>query len=242
MGVRRIGEITGLLAAALLLASLLLPAPARSEEEAGWEKLYVKEGISGFRRITPGSNFAAWRGHGVVKGNFYRVVAVYMDSERSCDWLADCVDNHFVEKKDLEHQITYNQTHLPWPFQNRDLVFSDTYVFDLEKKEVTDIMRSVVHPKEPERDGVVRAKFLLSTFKARVIDAENTWVEVELQMDTGGWLPAWIVNLTSKNWPFDTFVRLRQAVATAGGYEPLIEQIREAHPGYDEAPSKPDPQ
>ena len=221
-----------LVAAASLvgLAWQIRPVAAGETETGGWEKLYVKDGITGYRRTTPDSNYAAWKGHGIVASPFFRVVAVYMDSDRSCEWLADCVENRFIEKPDLEHQTSYNRTHLPWPFQDRDLVFTDHFAFDSKTRRVVDVMRSVEHPKAPERKGIVRAILLESTFEARAIDDEHTFVEVSLHLDTRGFLPAWLVNMTSKNWPLETFTRLRKAAAGTKGFEALEAQLRAQHP------------
>lgn len=233
-----------LLRALALLLPLFTAPVARAADPAqglAWEPMDVRDGIHGYRRIPKGSSYAAWKGEGVVAGNLYRVWAVFMDSDRSCEWLADCVVNFTLEKPDLDHQVTYNQTHLPWPFQDRDLVFSDDFAFDPERRIVHDVMHSVTHPKAPPKDGLVRAELISGTFVARWIDATHTWVEVTLHLDTRGWLPAWLVNVFSKSWPYDTFVRLRHAVATAKGYEALEARLRAAHPFAEAAPPAPLP-
>jgi hypothetical protein len=205
-------------------------ALADNVEEVDWVKLYEQEGITGYKRHSADSRYHEWRGEGVIDAPFHRVVAVYMDSNRSCEWMADCVANLEVEKPNLEHQTTYNRTHLPRPFWDRDFVFTDEYDFNSVEGSVFDTMKSVEHPTWPEQEGVVRGNLLSSSFYARIIDEDSTWVEVRIHVEPKGNLPAWLVNLFSRSWPYDTFRDLRHQAMTAEGYDDLEKRIRQAHP------------
>jgi len=72
-----------------------------------------------------------------------------------------------------------------------------------------------------------------SSFEVYAVDASHSFVEARIHVDPRGALPDWIVNLTSKNWPLETFRRLRQAVKEAKGFEALEAQLRLTHPGFD---------
>ena len=207
-----------------------LAAHAGEEEDEGWIQLYEQEGITGFKRDSADSRYHEWRGEGLIEASFHRVVAVYMDSNRSCEWMADCVTNLEVEKPDLEHQTTYNRTHLPRPFWDRDFVFTDEYFFDPAKGSVFDKMKSIEHVDWPEQEGVVRGNLLSSSFYAKKVDEGSTWVEVRIHVEPKGSLPAWLVNLVSRSWPYDTFRDLRHQAINAKGYDELERRIREAHP------------
>jgi len=205
-------------------------ARAAETDDEGWNKLYEKEGITGWRRSHPDTKLYEWRGEGFVDADFYRVVAVYMDSNRSDEWVADCVESIEVHKPDIDTQITYNRTHLPRPFWDRDFVWEDVFVFDPETRSVVDTMTSLEHLDYPERDDVVRGELLSSSFYARWDAPERTFVEVRIHVDPKGRLPAWLVNAVSRSWPFVTFRDLREQIYEAEGYEKLEQAIREAHP------------
>lgn len=219
-----------LLAALLSSAIVVSRAAATETDDEGWQKLYEKEGISGWRRSHPDSKLYEWRGEGVIDADFYRVVAVYMDSNRSDEWVADCVESIEVEKPDLDTQITYNRTHLPRPLWDRDFVWEDVFVFDPQTLSVVDTMTSMEHPDYPERAGVVRGELFSSSFYARWDAPERTFVEVRIHVDPKGRLPAWLINAVSRSWPFVTFRDLRDQIYEAEGYEELEQAIREAHP------------
>lgn len=218
------------LLALLALTAMATPAFADEVDAEGWTKLYDKEGIEGWRRSSDDSKFHEWRGSGEIEANFYRVVAVYMDSTRSDEWVADCVTSIEVEKPDVDHQITYNRTHLPRPFSDRDFIWGEEYLYDTVEKSVFDTMKSIDHADYPEVEGVVRGTLLSSSFYARYIDEDTTFVEVRIHVDPGGRLPAWLVNAISRSWPFITFRDLREQVYTADGYDDLEQQIRKTHP------------
>ncbi len=214
----------------LLLTCCHVPAFAGEVDDDGWEKLYEKEAIAGFRKIEEGSKFHAWKGYGYIDRDFYRVVAVYMDSTRSDEWVADCLVSVEVEKPDVDHQITYNVTGLPRPFWDRDFLWEEEYVYDPERLTVLDTMVSTEHPDYPEQEGIVRGELMSSTFFAQWVEPEKTFVEVTIHVDPGGKLPAWLVNALSRSWPFITFRDLREQAMTAEGYEELEQAIRDAHP------------
>ncbi len=218
---------------ALVLAGFVgitAPALAGETDDEGWSWMYNKDGIEGWRRSTNDSKFHEWRGEGLIEANFYRVVAVYMDSNRSDEWVADCVTSIEVEKPDIDHQVTYNRTHLPRPFSDRDFIWGEEYIYDMEKGTCYDTMKSIDHPDYPEVEGVVRGTLLSSSFYAKYIDEETTFVEVRILVDPGGRLPAWLVNAITRSWPYVTFRDLREQVYTADGYDDLEQQIRDAHP------------
>lgn len=218
---------------AMLVLSISVGEAQTPTLEEDWVLLYNKEGIEGWRKSTEHSRFHAWRGQGMIDANFFRVVAVYMDSDRSCEWIADCIENRYLVKPDLEHQTTYNITDLPWPIRDRDLVFSEYYDFDVAQRSVEAKMWSDTHPDAPPTDNYVRATVIDSSFRARWIDERHTWVEVELQVDPEGALPPSLVNTFTRSWPFQTFRALRRQIAGAQGYEGLEQQIRSAYPFGD---------
>ncbi len=215
---------------ATLLALATAPAAAAETGDEGWTLLYDKDGIEGWRRSSDDSKLHEWRGQGYIDADFYRVVAVYMDSNRSDEWVADCLESVEVEKPDVDHQITYNMTDLPKPFWDRDFLWEEEYVYDTDARTVYDTMWSVTHDDYPQREGVVRGELLSSSFYARWDEPERTWVEVRIHVDPGGKLPAWLINIVSRSWPFITFQDLRKQVYEADGYDELEQAIRAAHP------------
>lgn len=213
-----------------LFALAASPAAAAETDDEGWVKLYDRDGIEGWRRSSGDSKLHQWRGQGYIDANFYRVVAVYMDSNRSDEWVADCLESVEVYKPDVDHQITYNMTDLPRPFWDRDFLWEEEYVYDPAARTVYDTMWSVTHDDHPQREGVVRGELLSSSFFARWDEPERTWVEVRIHVDPGGKLPAWLINIVSRSWPFQTFQDLRTQVYEADGYDDLERAIRAAHP------------
>jgi hypothetical protein len=214
----------------LLVAALLTAwaRPALAADYGTWKHLYEKEGMTGWHRQTADSRFHELRAVGVIEADIFTVTAVYKDSDRSCEWLADCVAAYAIERDGVDVQTTYNRFRLGWPLKDRDFVFAEQYVWS--PGGVIDTMRSTDHPKAPVDDGAVRAQLINSSFEARSLGPGRTWIDARLQVDPGGSIPAWLVNAFTRSWPWVTFRDLRDQAEQPRGYEAAVTELRRAHP------------
>ena len=96
--------------------------------------------------------------------------------------------------------MIYTAFDAPWPVSDRDFVNRIDYSYDQSKGLVDLHIRSVKHKKAPETVGV-RARTLRGFYQIKVLDEHRTRVQVEIVMDPGGLLPAWLVNMIQKGWP-----------------------------------------
>lgn len=207
---------------ALLLVSTLalfaLPASAYAEKAPEWNEINDEEGIKVWQREVPGTSFVEFRGRGDVDSGIKMILAVLHDQKRKKEWMNRCVDNRLVRAKPtLGNNVMYNRTGSNVPFvSDRDAVLESTLTVLRDKKQVRIDVKSVTDPLAPEIDGVVRMPKVIVQWLLEYKDAKTTNVTYTVQADPGGMLPAWIVNLVSKEMPWKTISNLRAQVKKPG--------------------------
>ena len=63
------------------------------------------------------------------------------------------------------------------------------------------VMKSIKHKDAPEVDGIVRANMLIQAVKAIKIDSNKTSLSLMNQIDIGGWVPTYVVNMLQRRMP-----------------------------------------
>ena len=127
------------------------------------------------------------------------------------DWVDRLEENILISEdtKNFE-RVEFHSYGLPWPVWSRDIVFkikltrlkSDTFL-------VT--MKSVDDSLGPPTKGV-RAELHGSNFILRQTADGKTWVEVDIFIDPKGEVPAFLVNILQRYWPYNTIMGLRSQV------------------------------
>ena len=202
-----------LLAAVLALAAAVTAPEVHADNTGLWEQVRDEVGIHIQRRKVEGSSLHEFQGRGVIEAPLPTVLAVLHDVGSAPEWMHKCVAAHVVEHIDDRHEVVYNRTAAPWPVSDRDTVVSSEAVFDARTHEVRIDFWSVTHPKEPPVRGVVRMPSLRGHWILSPLNAGRaTQIEYQVHADPGGSLPGWIVNMVSKEIPFQTIARLREQV------------------------------
>jgi hypothetical protein len=113
-------------------------------------------------------------------------------------------------KNDFEH-IQYNQTKVPWPFQNRDFVFQVNAKLNAQSPTMLINMKSVEDSSAPEVKGVVRGEIIRSYYYLKEMTGfVATKMVVEMEVNPKGAIPMWLVNLSQKSWPHNTLAAVKR--------------------------------
>jgi hypothetical protein len=187
-----------------------------ARDEQGWEQYGEEEGIRLYRKKVEGSKFVAFRGDGIVDQPIFRVMSAMADASRRTEWVSDCTEAKQIATTSKVDKIDYNRTHAPWPIKDRDFVYRVTMEFNRDAGDALIALNSVEDSRMPPRDGIVRGTLHHSLYWLRSIEGgKKTWVRVEIHADPKGALPAWVVNLVQKKWPYVTVHGLRKESARA---------------------------
>lgn len=198
----------------LALAGLLAPGVASAQE---WEELSQEEGITVWQREVKGTSFVEFRGRGEVAGSIRDLAAVIRDNNKKTEWMHQCAEDFAIQYKAPLHIVTYNRTASPVFFiSDRDVVLDVRAKLDPAKRSILISFKNMQHPKMPDRDGVVRMPRLTGHWLLEALSPTSTRLTYQVAADPGGALPAWLVNMVSKNIPFHTINNLRRQIGKPG--------------------------
>lgn len=174
-----------------------------------WQPGAGKDGIRTYSRKVPGSKIEALKMETDFAATASQLVAVILDINSCTEWLYNtksCAVVHTVSASELYY---YSEISFPWPTANRDFVSHIKVTQDASSRTVT-IHAENVSMFVPEKKGIVRIKQSTGKWTIRPTGPKKIHVEYELQVDPGGGLPAWIVNMLSTKGPLESFKNLRE--------------------------------
>lgn len=146
------------------------------------------------------------------------------------------IDNYFtwqykVSEQKVLKQISknelfyYSKVETPWPASNRDFIFH--LKLEQEPNAKTLHMYLTAEPDYlPKKEGIVRVPFANSHLTVTPINAENVHVNYVLDIDPGGEVPAWIINMFAANAPWQTYVNFRNQIIDQGNNRTEVDFIK----------------
>ena len=125
-----------------------------------------------------------------------------------------------VEGDAMQDIEVINQVYaFPWPIQARDFVLLRQFNFRNETRDVEVYYESIEDSRIPVKEEYIRGTNIYSRFYFRA-EGDNTYCEVETQVDLKGTLPSSVINLIQKFWPMKTLGALEK-IARKGTVAPL---------------------
>jgi hypothetical protein len=137
------------------------------------------------------------------------IVEVLRNMNSINNWVVNCKGVKLLKTEDND-QYYYIETSLPWPFDNRDMVYHFQYI-EINSEQVRVIVTGI--PEYiPPREGIVRMAKTNGYWLLTLIDTHKTAVTYQMHVEPGGSIPAWLANPFIVNVPFSTFKELRNIV------------------------------
>ena len=176
-----------------------------------WKLNSSKDGITSYTREVPGSKINALKMESDFDGSTSQLVAVILDIKGCTDWLYSTKSCAVVNTVSPSELYYYSEIIFPWPTANRDFVSHLKVTQDPASKTVT-INAENVAMFVPEKKGIVRINQSVGKWTIRPIAKNKIHVVYELQVNPGGSLPSWLVNMLSVKGPYESFKKLREQV------------------------------
>lgn len=144
-----------------------------------------------------------------LNGKMSELVSHIMDVERYVDWQYNTIDVRVIGKKGLREVTYYAEIEAPWPISNRDMVGHIIVSQDPVSKQMT--IQSNGRPQAvPEVNEKVRVPYSKSQWLVDYVKPGLLKVDYFIQIDPGGSVPVWMVNMVAAEAPFVTFKNLRK--------------------------------
>lgn len=188
----------------LALCSFLI---YNSHAQYNWKLEKQKDGISVYLSAIAGSNFKAVKVECTLTGTYTKLVALLSNVSQFSNWIYNTKRTRLLEKKNPLDFIYYQETHMPWPLSNRDLVIHMQIKTDSLPRFLT-IKGINENDLLPEIPGKVRVPLYKSSWKVTMPSSQTVKISYMLEVDPGGNLPSWAANSFADKGPFETFSNL----------------------------------
>jgi hypothetical protein len=126
-------------------------------------------------------------------------------------WQYNMVTAKILEKKTAEMMITRSEIDAPWPVQNRELIVQYEIIPNAARNQLHIITNAVPTYPYPASEDLVRVPASHAEWNV-VQSGTNLKVTYIMNIDPGGSVPAWIINMAIAEGPHHTFVNLKKAL------------------------------
>jgi hypothetical protein len=190
---------------ALLLAGPLHAAAASATDWVPIAQGQGREGISTWARHVDGLAVKAFRGSTEVPHTVPEILAVLADIGKLPQWIYQCQAARQLPGFSPDH--TYAQFKGMWPAADRDVLMQSTVS---QQDDGSILLESRQAEGYALQEGFVRIPYLRNSFRLMPLRGGWTRLTFETQVDLGGLVPAWVINLVATKAPFATIEGLRK--------------------------------
>ena len=177
-----------------------------------WEQIHKEAGIKVYRRDSSLGDLPDFKAIGRVKASLYDVLAVIKNVNRRAEWVYRCEASKVVKRFSDFEVLLYHKTYSPWPADDRDAaVRTQLYELKAHRKYLAHF-RSVKSKLIPEKEGLIRLPQLEGYYLLTYVNPRETQVTYFVHLDPGGYLPHWLVKMTTRDFPTETLMGLRKQV------------------------------
>ncbi len=183
---------------------------ASDSQYTNWKMISDSDGIKTFQRDLEEKYAVGFRGEMTIDEPIEKIAAILADMDSRKEWMDEVVETKRLHMKDLFDRVEYNHTAVPWPFQDRDFVYSAKVELDQKERTMIINLKSVEDPAMPVKDGIVRGEMKVSRYFIKELEhGKKSFISVEIVVDPKGAIPTWLVKLKQRKWPRNTFSGMR---------------------------------
>ncbi|WP_343532715.1 START domain-containing protein [Pedobacter sp.] len=179
--------------------------------QTDWTLKRAKDGISIYTKTVSSSGLKGIRVKCSLPAKLSQMVALIMDVDAGEEWVYGTKSSVLLRKVSPSELYYYSEVDIPWPLSNRDFIAHLIVSQDPRTKVVT-----INGPTEatylPVKKNIVRVnhsngKWILTPTKNNSIQIDYT-----LEVDPGGTIPVWLVNLFATSGPTETFKKMKTQI------------------------------
>ncbi len=173
-----------------------------------WNLLKDKDSIRISSRTSAKSGFNDVRVQMDLPGTSSDVVNAVWQVKEYQNWAYATKNSYPVKRAADSSLIYYSEIVAPWPVSNRDLYASISVRRDSLSKHVF-IVCSGMPKFQAERDRLVRIPYSKAIWELTDISPKRVHLDYVLEINPGGNVPAWVMNMFISKGPYVTFSHLR---------------------------------
>jgi hypothetical protein len=174
-----------------------------------WTLKKEKDGIKISSRPSQFSKFNDLKIETDLTGNVSQLAAILLNVEKYPDWAYATKTCTLIKKISNEEIIYYSEIDVPWPATNRDFYADFKVMLDSSTRSLK-VLSVGLKNYQPENKNLVRIPMSKGTWNITTISDKLIHMEYILQVNPGGSVPAWILNMFATTGPMETFENLKQ--------------------------------
>jgi len=179
-----------------------------SAQQNNWTLEKEKDGIRISSRPADGSSFKDIRVELDVPGTIEQMSKILLDIPGYTNWAYATKKSVLIKDLGPGKLIYYSEVEVPWPATNR------YYYAQLElKNNPADHSMLLVSANLPDYTPVpkdlIKVPYSRGEWKVTTISKNTVHIDYILQLNPGGSLPAWVLNLFSTKGPMETFENVK---------------------------------
>ncbi|MDR3711675.1 MAG: START domain-containing protein [Puia sp.] len=195
----------------IFLLFLLVMAGDRLIAQSDWSLKRDKDGIRVYSRSSDHSKFNEIRAEFSMHASLSELAAVMLDAEDHVQWQYSTKSSYLLQRVSESELYFYNEINAPWPVANRDLIVHLTITQNPATRVMT--MAAVCTPGfSPVHPSIVRVPVSKAVWTVTPVTGDSLRVEYVMEIDPGGSVPAWLINMFATKGPYESFRNLRQQV------------------------------
>ncbi len=182
-----------------------------------------KDSIKVFTCINENSKFKSVRTTFELHSSLSQLAAMVLDIDHLGDWQYKTLSAKLLKQVSERELIYYTEVAAPVFTSNRDFVIQLTLNQDPETHVLIIDLVSTPNYISPKK-GVVRVPFSKARWTVKPISASRLSVEYYIEIDLGGAVPPWLVNIVAPQAPYETFKALRNQIEKYKGRVSFIKE------------------
>ncbi|MEO7213496.1 START domain-containing protein [Mucilaginibacter sp.] len=191
----------------LLLLFILRISTASAQYK--WTPKTDKDGIKVFTSLVPGSKFKAIKVEAELNATAAQLVKVLLDVKGCTEWVSHTKLCTLIKQVSPSEVYYYSEIDVPWPATNRDFV-AHLIVHQNPETKVVTVDGPAVPGFVPVKDDIVRITASKGEWIITPIQKDKIKVVYTLQVDPGGNIPAWLINMLAAEGPTRSFQGLKK--------------------------------
>jgi hypothetical protein len=193
----------------LLLSILILGYGRNSYGQENWVLQKENDGIKISSRHSATSAFNDIRVELDLPGNVDQLARILLDIKKYKEWSYATKVSELVKQLGPGKLIYYTEIEVPWPATNR-YFFAN---FDLRQDTAKQTLRLIavnLPDYGPAPKDLTKVTFSRGTWNVITISSKSIHVDYTLELNPGGTLPAWVLNLFSTKGPMESFENIKK--------------------------------
>ena len=176
--------------------------------QTNWTPQKEKDGIKISNRPSPASSFNDVRVEVDLPGNVDQLASILLDVSKYTEWAYATRKSTLIKQLGPGKLIYYSEIEVPWPATDRYFYALFEMTRDPGGKSVQVVSASTPY------DGPVPRNLVLVPYSKGIWNITQSskrsiHVDYILELNPGGSLPAWVLNLFSSKGPLETFENIK---------------------------------